>query len=203
MLSYYWFGKGDKSAVYLLVLFAATLLFELLMKWINKVSGFKFLYDIFSATEYTLFCMYYWSAKGVNKIRHWVKLSVILFVIVSLGCAWLVFHNEIQNRPFITRNIEIESTLLIIVYAHLLFIIDDDIPLPIYQHPDFWVGVGVLIFNSGVFVILVFYPMILTISKTQATQSYAYFLGPLNLIQYVCINIRFICLHHNKRLLIQ
>jgi len=198
-LAYIAYKKGDKKSM--VVLLILTLLFEVLALILN--GRYVFLYDLFIPTEYMLFCLYYWKSQPVIKTKRWAMLSVACFFVFSIAVAFMVFQSQALYMGLVTWNIDLEGFLLFIVFTHLLFNIDDEISLPIYKIPEFWVSVGVLIFYGGVFTILGLYPILLHVDPATAAKKYGFFLNPLNVILYVCIISGSICFLQNRKFLIQ
>ncbi|WP_428328735.1 hypothetical protein [Mucilaginibacter sp.] len=204
-LSYIAFKKGDNKSIYILILLVVTFLFEILTQVLskNQIKGFTYIYDIFNAVEYALFCLYYLNACKIKGIRIWAKISIMLFSIFSLCVAYLIYGFGNHYRELVSLNINIEGVLLFIIYTHLLFSIDNNITIPIYKHPDFWIAVGVLTFYGGVFVLFVLYPILTHIDTITASIEYGFIMEPLNLFIYFCIILGMLCLLRNKKYLIQ
>ena len=187
IVSYFPYRTGDRKFIFILLLFVATLAFELLTLTLrsNGVKGYIFIYDLFNAVEYIFFGIYYLKACKHKWARIWGRLSIILFFIFSLVASYLVYRFEQRAGRILTLNINIECCLLFITYTHLLFNIDDNVTIPIYRHPDFWISVGVLIFYGGVFVLFGLYPMLVGVDT--ANKEYGFIIRPLNIFLYLSI----------------
>jgi len=179
---------GEKRFMLMLILFAATLLFEILQLVLVhcQITCLDFLYNLFSCNEYALFCFFIMRTFTRTSVERMVAGSVFLFGIVSLAAAGLVVSGN-QNFNWVAWNINLEGFLLFMIYAYALFNIDDKVPLPIYRHPDFWIAVGILIFHGGVFVVMGLYPVLLHIDPGAAAAAYGSIMKPLNIILYLCI----------------
>jgi hypothetical protein len=186
------YRKGFKNSIYIMLLLMATFLIEVFSLF--NIDGYSFNYYIFNLFEYTFFCIYYLKTVKSDKLKSVVKVSIPIFIIFGI-CSGIVYH----FRSLPALNIDVEGFLLFIIYTHLLFNIDADINKNIYQHPDFWISIGVLIFFSGSFVCLGIYPTLLHINLDDAFDTYNVVTQPLNLILYNCIIISFICLLWPKK----
>jgi hypothetical protein len=197
------YRKGDKKAVYIILLLIGTLFIENIRVFLiqEKIKS-AYLVNVFAGIEYSLFCFYYLKACMQKRAAIWVKISITLFLLFSFTNAFLIYRfGEPYNR-LITWNINVEGFLLFIIYTHLLFNIDDDVPFPIYKHPDFWIAIGVLIFYGSVFVTLGLYPILIKIDAAKAGFNYAVILRSFNVILYLCIIGGSLCfLKHRKYLI--
>lgn len=184
-----------------LVLLIATLLFELLTSIlkVKKASNWIFIYSIFNAFEYSLFGLYFLMTSRRKKIQLWVMLSIMLFAINSFVVAYLVHKSQAQHMALFARNFNIEAFLLFMMFTYLLFTIDD-LEVPIYKHPDFWISVGIIVFNGGLFIVFVLYPLLLHVDSGG---EYGFIIKPLNLFLYISMIIGLVCSLRNRKYLIQ
>lgn len=204
ILSLFCYRKGDKKALFIVLILLAALSIENIRTFlIDRSLRADYLINLYSGIEYSFFVVYYVKSEALNKINLSVRISVVLFSIFSIVNAFLIYRYGSLYYKLITWNVNVEGFLLFIVYTHLLFNIDGDAQLPIYKHPDFWVSVGVLIFYGGVFAIFGLYPILLEIDPATTKIDYDLIIRPLNAILYLCIIGGSICFLTNKNYLIR
>jgi|GEM_PF-5248380 len=192
ILSFVSYKRGRTKLYFLIWVLFATFLVELLA---DILKGFIWIYHIFNWLEYALFSMYYIKNCNVNKYKNWILASIPVFIIFSF-CISLFLYG-FKSLPAI--NINVEGLLLFIMYTHLLFSLDIDINISIYNYPDFWLTTGLLIYFGGVFVYFNLYRNLLHLNHNQTIHLYELISLPLNVILYGCIVIGQICLMRNKK----
>src|SRR3569833_2243167 len=165
------FRQGVRNRLPLILLLPLTLAVELVGDF---STGISWLYYIFNLFEYTFLCLYYLGNCRVSKFKAWVKYSVPCFVLVSLCIS--IFYYHFKSLPAL--NINLEGSLLIIIFAHLLFNLD--INFSIYKHPDFWISTGILIYFGVIFVYFTFYRLLLHLNHDQTIKLFIAFSIPLN-----------------------
>jgi len=195
VLSYLSYKKGNHKYLILLILFVTTILFELLTSFLSAKHNQKheYIFTMFNAFEYDVLTVYYIKTSNNALMRKLAKLSAVLFTLNSLVFTILVMYSLKENGKLIVLNIQIEVMLLLIIYTHLLFNIDDDLATPIYKHHDFWTSIGVLVFYSGIFWLLGLYPILSNINQETAYAAYGSIMNPLNVFLYVSISVGIIC----------
>jgi hypothetical protein len=193
--SFVTFKKGNKKSLYMCLLTSFTLFFEILTFFFDKekITGFGFLYHLYIIIEYLLFSLYNLEACKGLKLNKWIKISIPIYTFISICISYFLYH--FKGLPAL--NFDIEAFLLFLIYSYLLFNIESE--SLIFKQPDFWISIGVLIFEGGVFVFFGLYPMLLRIDPIQAIIEYQYIIHPLNIVFYTFINIGLICLIRNRK----
>lgn len=200
VFAYLSFKKGNKAFVYILLMSALALLTEGIEIPIEhyRIHGFGFIMHIFNLFEYSLFCMYYIASCQNNHYKWLVRTSMVAYVV--FWCYASIFIQHLRGVP--TLNINVEGFLLFIIYCHLLFSIDAHSDLRIFDHPDFWISVGVLSYFGGVFAFFCMYQAMLHIYNADTRNLFGLITDPLNLILYSGTTIGLLCSIRNKRYLI-
>lgn len=190
------FKAGYKKGGYLSLVLIATLLTELYSTYalfLNKKFGI--VYHLFCPVEYTCLCLYYIKACTSPKFKTLAKYSIPVFITFSLCVSYFLYHFKLTP----SLNINLEGMLIFILYTHLLFNIKVPFDIDIYQHPDFWIAVGMLFFFGGVFVFLGLYPMLFNIDFKATMHLFGLITRPLNIVFYSCLSLAFIFLLWKKR----
>jgi hypothetical protein len=197
-------SRVDKKFIVLFFLLSGTLLFEIFAKASRsmKIKNYSFTYDIFCGIEFGLFVIYYLkAAKKNSRAQAFAKLLALAFILFSLFAATVVFRSDTRYAWLLTLNLNVEGVLLILIFAHLLFNIDNYMFLPLYKHPDFWISVGIMVFYSGAFVLFVLYPMLRHIDVGEAAKEYGFILKTLNTFLYLSFIFGMLCLLRNRKYL--
>lgn len=166
-----------------------TLVVELLAEW-SIYSGYKFIwmYHVFVIAEYSLLCLYFIKVT-VPKYGIYIRYSIIIFAAVSAGLSASMY--PITHLPGL--NINLEGMLLAVICSGVLFNLDSRLHPKIYQHPDFWICCGLLVFYSGTFFSFGLYSQLLALDERQALKLFSVVTKPLNLILYSCLITGFLC----------
>jgi hypothetical protein len=201
LLSYLPYKKGAKKALFLVLVLLATFIVESITAVLrtNHIKGFSWIYHVFNLFEYTLFCLYYVKNCTVKKYKSVVIWSIPVFIIFSFCISCFLYG--FTSLPAL--NINIEGLLLFIIYTQLLFNLDVHLKMSIYNHPDFWISTGVLIYFGGVFVYFSLYRTLVYLDRKENLKLFGTITQPLNIILYCCIIIGLICLLRNKKYLTQ
>jgi hypothetical protein len=202
-LAFLCYRGGDKKSLYIILLLAGTFIVEnVRLVLIKEKLPSAYIVNLFSGIEFCLLAVYNLRANTNRRTHIWIKGSMAVFLIFSLISAFMVYRSGAKYYSLITWNINIEGILLFLIYTHLLFNIDADIPIPIFRHAEFWVAIGILLFYGGVFVVLGLYPVLIKIDAVTAGFNYANIIRPLNIILYLCIIGGSICFLINRKYLI-
>jgi len=183
----------------MILVLASTLTLESCSSYLdsNNIKGYDYRFHVFNLIEYSLFATYYIISCADNRYKQWVKLSIPVFIVCALSVSF--FKYKFSGVPSV--NIDIECFLLLILYTHLLFNLDIKPNMFIYQHHDFWISSGILIFYGGVFCSLGLYPLLVSFEKEKARSLFDYIIDPLNLTFYTCIIIGLLCTLRKKYLI--
>src|ERR1700761_1499457 len=129
ILSYLSYKKGNRKYGFFLILFIVTILFELLTSFLSARKDLKHEYisTMFNAFEYIMLTIYYIKTCNNLLMQKLVKFSGVIFTLNSLVFTGLIMYSLKKYVRLITLNIQIEVMLLLIIYTHLLFNIDDDL----------------------------------------------------------------------------
>ena len=162
---------------------------ELTVSWmfVRKME-FVWMYHIYAPFDYTLFCIYFMQLVSL-KYRRWITLSIVLFTLASASISYWYYHFE----TFPGVNINIEGVLLCIVCTFVLLNLDIRRYDAIYRNPDFWISLGLVIFFGGTIFVNGLYTYLHRIDPVQAKKLFSLINSPLNLVQYSCFIIGFLC----------
>jgi len=191
VMAYLSYKKGNKKYLFILLMSFMALLSEVTFVPLSHYSqkGYAFIYFIYNLIEYSLLAMYYVKACQNNRYKFTAKLSIFFFAVFWFYVSFFIY--KLHKLPAL--NIAVEGFLLFIAYSHLLFKIDADVNLFIYNHPDFWIATGIMIFFGGIFVFFVFYTPLAHLDRKQTSELYKIITEPLNLILYTCTIIGLTC----------
>jgi hypothetical protein len=112
-----------------------------------------------------------------------------MFAAVSAGLS----ANMYPVMKFPGLNINIEGMLLAVICTGVLFNLDSQAHPQIYQHPDFWICCGLLVFYSGTFFSFGLFSHLLALDEAHALKLFSVVTKPLNLILYGCLITGFLC----------
>lgn len=204
LLACFSYSHGIKKSVYLIIILSTTLSMEIYITYKlseNKNFIFGYLYHVFNPVEYSIFCMYYLKACTIQKFKSLIRYSIPVYITLSLCISFFLYH--IQSMPgkdsLPAINIDIEGFLLFIIYTHLLFSLDIDLKMRIYNHSDFWISIGVLVFYGGAFAFLGLYSYLFKMNINKTLGLFGLIAQPLNIILYSCIITGLICSIRNKK----
>jgi len=199
VLSIISYRQGYNKTIFIVVVLIATLLDEITQMIIvqYKIKGYGFTTYIFNVLEYCMYAMYYIKTCGTDHFKFWARFSIPLFILFCIVTFFLKYH--FNKYPVL--NINVEGALLFIFYTHLLFCLDEGEKKSIYEHGDFWISIGVLVFFGGIFVYLGLFPILMNLDIKQAFQKYRLIAYPLNILFYSSIIIGLLCLIRNKKYL--
>jgi hypothetical protein len=178
----------------LCALLAITLAMELTVSWLfpQKIE-FLWMYHLYTIVEYSMLCTYFMHI-AMMRYKKLLIASIILFAIGSLSISAWYYH--FASFPGI--NINVEGVIICIICAYILMNLDFRVFSAIYQHPDFWICLGLLIFFGGTFVSNGLYTYLYGIDPAQAKRLFASINQPLNLTLYTAFNIGFLCALRRK-----
>jgi hypothetical protein len=83
--------------------------------------------------------------------------------------------------------------LICIICTYVMLNLDIQLFDAIYKQPDFWISLGLLIFFGGTFFSNGLYTYLYELDPVQAKKLFNIINSPLNLIQYTCFIIGFVC----------
>lgn len=162
---------------------------ELIVAWLFvRKMEFIWIYHIYALFDYTLFSIYFMQLVS-PKFQRWIVASIILFVLISASISYWYYN----FKSFPGANINTEGVFICIICIYVLLNLDIRRYDAIYKNPDFWISLGVVIFFSGTFFTNGLYTYLYQIDKQQAIKLFNIVNSPLNLIQYTCYIIGFLC----------
>lgn len=200
VLAFISYTKGYTRAKFFIILLFITLAVELLAEILhaNKMP-FVWAYHGFVVIEYTLLCLYFLGAASSIKGRRVIVYSIPAFATFSIWVSYFLY----AFRSFPGVNINVSGLLLFISFTYLLFNLKMDAPVFVFNHPDFWISIGILIFFGGTFLFNGVYTRLLNFDEQKAMELFGIINKPLNLLLYSCIIIGLTCSIRNKRYIIQ
>lgn len=189
-------NNKHKKALYILLVMIATLAVEgySTIAYAHR-QDFSWIYHLFCPVEYTFFCLYYIKSCPQNAFKPVATYSIPVFITFSLCVSYFLY--QFRNMPAL--NINIEGLFLFLFYTHLLFCMNVPLRKRIWQHPDFWLSIGMLVFYGGVFVFLGLYPYLFGVSPMATIQLFDLITKPLNIFFYTFIIAGLICLIRSNR----
>ena len=188
--------KGRRRILPLTIVLTLTLAVELTADALYKRGiDFTWLYHLFNICEYALVCWYFLPAIGSMSIRKIVLWSVPAFALAAISISF--FFYDFAAFPGI--NINIEGLLLFVLCIYILFTLEPNDDTMIYQLPDFWICIGVLIYFGGTFFYNGIYTNLVTMDEQRAYELFAIINQPLNIALYSSIITGLLCLILKKR----
>jgi hypothetical protein len=181
--------KGQRRYLPLCVVLTVQVVMELTVAWmfVRKID-FVWMYHIYAPVDYTLFCLYFMQLVS-PKYRRWIAVSILVFALASVSISYWYY----QFRTFPGANINTEGVLIVIICTYVLLNLDIRRYDAIYKNPDFWISLGVIVFFAGSIFINGLYTYLLEMDHNLAKKLFNIINSPLNLIQYSCFIIGFIC----------
>lgn len=181
--------KGQRRFVPLCIVLTVQLAMELTIAWmfVRKLE-FAWIYHIYAPFDYTLFCVYFMQLVSL-KYRRWITVSILLFALASASISYWYYHFQ----TFPGANINTEGVLICIICTYVLLNLDIRQYDAIYKNPDFWICLGVIVFFGGTFFTNGLYTYLHEMDPVQAKKLFNIVNSPLNLIQYSCYTIGFLC----------
>lgn len=181
--------KGQRRFLPLCIVLTVQLAMELTVAWmfVRKIE-FVWIYHIYAPFDYTMFCLYFMQLVS-RKYQRMIIVSILVFALASASISYWYYHFE----SFPGANINTEGVLICMICTYVLLNLDIRRYDAIYKNPDFWICLGVIIFFGGTFFTNGLYTYLLEIDKGQAKKLFTIVNSPLNLIQYTCYIIGFLC----------
>lgn len=181
--------RGRREFVPLCVVLGIAFSEELMVAWLHaRGREFVWIYHIYVTFEYALFGLYFMQGMRKN-YRRAIAVTILLFTLASLSISYWYYH----FRSFPGVNINTAGVLICLICTYKLLTLDIHQHDAIYKHPDFWICLGQLIFFGGTFFSNGLYTYLLKTDAELAKQLFASINKPLNLIQYSCVIIGFLC----------
>ena len=181
--------KGQRRYLPLCIVLTIQLAEELIVAWMYvRNMEFIWIYHVYALFDYTLFSLYFMQLVPV-KYRRWVVASIILFTLASVSISYWYYHFE----SFPGANINTEGVFICIICTYVLLNLDIRRYDAIYKNPDFWICLGVIVFFAGTFFTDGLYTYLLKMDEVLAKKLFAMVNSPLNLIQYSCYIVGFLC----------
>ena len=181
--------KGQRRFLPLCIVLTVQMAEELIVAWLHA-SGqeFVWIYHIYVVIDYTMFCIYFMPSISL-KYQKWVILSIVIFAVASVCISY--WYYRFENYPGV--NINTEGVLICIICTYVLLNLDIQLFDAIYKHPNFWFSLGLLIFFGGTFFSNGLYTYLYELDPVQAKKLFNIINSQLNLIQYTCFIIGFVC----------
>jgi hypothetical protein len=189
ILSIFLCMKGQRRFLPLCIVLTIQLAEELIVAWmfVRKME-FIWIYHIYALFDYTLFSIYFMQLVS-QKQRRWILASIFVFTLISASISYWYYHFE----SFPGANINTEGVFICIICTYVLLNLDIHRYDAIYKNPDFWICLGVIVFFAGTFFTNGLYTYLHQIDKVRAKKLFNIVNSPLNLIQYTCYIIGFLC----------
>lgn len=187
--------KKDKALRVFPYLLSIALLSDIGTTILNhfKINYF-ILYHIYLPIEYTLLSLYFYFTIRNGVVKRAILYSIPLFIILSILFTLKIV--VISKYPNFQTNIE---CLLLIIWATItIFTIEVKEDVSIVALPVFWISVGVLTYQCGVFPFTgvfnsLFEPKHVLFDKLRPYQIV------LNYILYIFYSIAFLCSHRMRK----
>ena len=181
--------KGKRRFLPLCIVLTIQLAEELIVAWMFvRKKEFIWIYHVYALFDYTLFSIYFMQLVS-SKYRRWIIASVVAFVLISAAISYWYYHFE----RFPGANINTEGVFICIICTYVMLNLDIHRYDAIYKNPDFWICLGVIVFFGGTFFTNGLYTYLYNIDPVQAKKLFNIVNSPLNLIQYCCYIIGFLC----------
>lgn len=181
--------KGKRHFLPLCIVLTIQLAEELIVAWLYvRKMEFIWIYHVYALFDYTLFSVYFMQLVS-PKYRPWVIGSILAFLLISTSISYWYYHYE----SFPGANINTEGVFICIICTYVLLNLDIRQYDAIYKNPDFWISLGVIVFFAGTFFTNGLYTYLYDMDPVQAKKLFNIINSPLNLIQYSCYIIGFLC----------
>ena len=181
--------KGLRRFLPLCIVLTVQMAMELTVAWLYaEGSEFVWIYHVYAIFDYTLFSIYFMQLVSL-KYKRWIMISILLFALASASISYWYYH----FKTFPGANINTEGVLICIICIYVLLNLDIHLFDAIYKHPDFWISLGLLISFGGTFFSNGLYTYLYEMDPVQAKKLFNIINSPLNLIQYTCFIIGFVC----------
>ncbi len=189
--------KGYRYVLPLAILLFLTLLLELAVEimLMSEALNFTWLYHVFSIIEYGLFSFYLVHAVNNKRIKTAVRWSTLLFALTGLTISFFLY----RFKGFPGININLEGILLFVFSTYVLFTIEPKEERSIYELPNFWISIGILIFFGCTFLFNGIYTKILQMNEERALHLFGIINKPLNIVLYSFIIIGLGCLKTQRK----
>ncbi len=172
-----------------LCLMVSTEFMGMYMRKILHVQNVK-LYNVTIPIEYAFYAFMF-SQLMISKIYKKIAFAGLIFII-AFSITNILF---IQSFSFLaTNNLKAGSFLMIFLSClALVDVFNNDIETSIIQIPLFWLAVGVLIFNAGEVLYLLFFNMLLKKGWDGTASIFASINNKLIYVLYSCIILSILC----------
>jgi hypothetical protein len=191
--------KGYLRVRPLTCLLVLTLADELAAEFLHQAGkDFTWIYHLFNVFEYALFCLYLTGAIAKRGVRLMVYWSIPIYATIGTAISFHFYH----YKGFPGMNINLEGFVLYLLCTYVLFHLDARKYAYIYQHPDFWICVGILAFFGGSFLFNGVYTYAIRLNKNVTLDLFGLTIGPLNIVLYISIIIGLLCLVAKRKFII-
>lgn len=187
--------KKDKALYLFPFLLSAALLSDLGATVLKHYGiNFFFLYHIYLPLEYGFLAYYFYLTINKSFVKKIILYSIPLFTILSVVFSFtIVGIKEYPNWQTL-----IECILLIIWVVIALFPIETKEGTSILTAPMFWICIGVLIYQCGIFTYTGMFNYLFKSKIELLNKLRPYQIG-FNYILYLSYSIAFICSHRTKK----
>ena len=154
IIAYLWFQKrrpgylhfaaGYLIATVVIESFAAAIMLTDFLA--DTVNNNLFLYHFLTPIQYCFLGMMYASAIKVNRLKHVIECSVVLFVLISISFTVFVQPLTAYNSYTVLLNY-VMLTVFVLLYLKQMLVMQDD--KPISRKPLFWISTGILFHSVG------------------------------------------------------
>lgn len=162
----------------------------------NYQNSPKELYWVFLLIEYTLQSLYFLTIIKIDKVRIFIRLSILVLFITKIVSSILFFGID-ENNPFVTNL----NTILILIFSFTYFwqLITKEQHIDFWQNPNFWICTGLVFYYVGSFLVISVIKFVFKTDKDLAVSLWNLVLL-LNIVMYSSFIYAFKCqnLIHNS-----
>ena len=107
---------------------------------------------LFLMLEFLLICIFYQSIFKSKKIKIFLIISPVVFILFSIYHFTLSSKTEFDFAPLVTECLFFTVVILYYFYERIMY----NFSTPLFQLPSFWISVAFLIYFSGNFFLFLF-----------------------------------------------
>ncbi len=156
----------------------------------------KELYWVFLLVEYTLLSLYFSNIIKNDKVKIYIKSSVLIVFVVKVISSILFFGID-ENNPFVTNL----NTIFILIFSFTYFwqLLTKEQHIDFWRNPNFWICTGLVFYYVGSFLVISMIKFVFKTDKDLAVSLWNLVLF-LNIIMYSSFIYAFKCqnLIHNS-----